>query len=98
MTATLLTRSDIEREIRVVELYRAEETIKSIGERVGLSVYYVKQVLARHGVQRRTRTEAREIIEAKRRGGPTCSRCEILLREAPKGERGLCGWCVMEGE
>lgn len=27
---------------------------------------------------------------------PTCPRCEVLLKCAPKGQDGVCGWCIEE--
>ena len=96
VTGQLLTRDEIEREVRAVELYRGGESLAAVARAVGLSTYHIKLVVARARVPLRPASRARQLCEAMRRQGTICRRCGIKLASAPAGRRGVCGWCVKE--
>ena len=94
-TIRYVSRAEIERMVRIVELYRrSDETLAGVARELGVSVDRVRGVLRRARVSIRPAAEARAL---QRLGDAAlCNRCGILLAEALEGDGGVCGWCVKE--
>ena len=79
------------RELNVIDAYQrktitASEACNTLG--VPKTTFYVW--LGNLGISLRQPRKSRPAKQ------PRCSRCEIVLKYAPEGQDGVCGWCIEE--
>ena len=77
-------------ELAALRTYEDGASVAEIAQTLGHSVNTIYAWFDTLGIERRAYNVQPERQE------PKCSRCEIILSDAPDGRNGVCGWCVQE--
>lgn len=98
---TWLTRAELDRQMELIDLYRAGWTLSALAKRYSVSRTSVRNHLAGWKVELREAKSARRLIRGEEPARCRC--CEILLSEsgdmdhaAESDETGLCHMCQRE--
>jgi len=86
----LWSRDQLDQCQQMAELYHAGVSFSQLGRDYHLDPKTVKARLGKLGVS------TTHHFKRSRLPGERCSRCEILLENAPAGRDGWCGWCKKE--
>jgi len=73
-------------------MYDAGASGIAVKDKFGIPTWpQTRKVLVTHGCV------IRRAGGKRKRQGPVCRRCQILLAKAKEGKNGMCGWCIEEG-
>ena len=95
MRGVKLVFTDSDREI-MAACYRREISVHQAAERLDVSANTVYSWMTRLGMRKTATRVSKAKGEERPDKSKLCSRCEILLRCAPRGTDGKCGYCLDE--